>query len=85
MQTIPIDQAALNFIQRKASKYAPLREAISQLQDGQALFVPFAEHSEKALLSHVANLRRLREKCSLRMRKHQDGSGMFIYFTPNKG
>lgn len=85
MNIVPIDQAVENFIKRKGSKYAPLHQAITSLQEGQALFVPFAEHSEKALLANVANLRRSREQYSLSMRKHHDGSGMFIFFTPAKG
>ena len=85
MNIVPIDQATSSFIKRKGSKYAPLREAISGLSDDQALFVPFAEHSEKALLANVATLRRSREQHSLSLRKHEDGSGMFIFFTPNKG
>ena len=52
------------------------------LEQGQALFVPFNEYKDSVIQSNVGNLRRHREQARLCTRKHEDGSGVFVFFVP---
>lgn len=81
MNVTTIHEASVNFIKRKQSKYAGLRDAILNLGDGQALFISFGEYSEKAIQANVAILRKVREGYKLSVRRHADGSGVFVFFT----
>ena len=80
MNVLPLDEAERHFIERK--KHNQLKEAIMSLQEGQALFVPFSEFKDSVIQSNVGNLRRQREQARLCTRKHEDGSGVFVFFTP---
>lgn len=81
MNVITIQEASSYFIKRKQSKYAGLRDAILNLGDGQALFISFGEFSEKAIQANVAFLRKAREGYKLSVRRHVDGSGVFVFYT----
>lgn len=85
MNIVPIQEATANFIQRRQSKYASLRTTIVNVGEGQAVFIPFAEYSEKAVHQNVASLRKVRDGFKLSVRRHADGSGVFVFFTPVKG
>lgn len=85
MNTLPIEQAAQNFVPRQRSKYTDLRDSIRRLADDQALYVSFDEYAEKQIHANVAILRRSREGAKLSVRRHADGTGCFVFYTTIKG